>query len=42
MQSKISISNLDFFDGKVQALYDISLEIPVREIVAFIGPSGCG
>jgi phosphate transport system ATP-binding protein len=42
MQSKISISNLDFFYGKVQALYDISLEIPEREIVAFIGPSGCG
>lgn len=42
MQSKISISNLDFFYGKVQALYDICLEIPPREVVAFIGPSGCG
>jgi phosphate transport system ATP-binding protein len=42
MQSKISISNLNFFYGKAQALYDISLEIPERQVVAFIGPSGCG
>ncbi|MFN0139666.1 MAG: phosphate ABC transporter ATP-binding protein PstB [Pyrinomonadaceae bacterium] len=42
MQSKISISNLDFFYGKSQALFDITLEIPEREVVAFIGPSGCG
>lgn len=42
MQSKISISNLNFFYGKAQALYDINLEIPEREVVAFIGPSGCG
>jgi phosphate transport system ATP-binding protein len=42
MQSKISISNLNFFYGKAQALYDITLEIPARQVVAFIGPSGCG
>lgn len=42
MQSKISISNLDFYYGKAQALHNISLEIPEREVVAFIGPSGCG
>ena len=42
MQSKISISNLNFFYGKAQALHDISLEIPARQVVAFIGPSGCG
>lgn len=42
MESKISISNLNFYYGKQQALFDISLEIPPREIVAFIGPSGCG
>ncbi len=41
-QSKISVSDLDFFYGKVQALFDISLEIPEREVMAFIGPSGCG
>lgn len=42
MESKIIISNLNFFYGKAQALYDINLEIPEREVVAFIGPSGCG
>jgi phosphate transport system ATP-binding protein len=42
MQSKISVSKLDFFYGKAQALHDISLEIPEREVMAFIGPSGCG
>jgi phosphate transport system ATP-binding protein len=42
MESKISISGLDFYYGKNQALFDISLEIPPRKIVAFIGPSGCG
>ena len=42
MQTKIAISNLDFFYGKAQALYDITLEIPEREVIAFIGPSGCG
>jgi phosphate transport system ATP-binding protein len=40
--SKISVSNLDFFYGKVQALHGISIEIPQNEVVAFIGPSGCG
>jgi phosphate transport system ATP-binding protein len=42
MQSKISVSKLNFFYGKAQALYDISLEIPENEVMAFIGPSGCG
>lgn len=39
---KISVRSLNFFYGKVQALYDISLDIPEREVMAFIGPSGCG
>ena len=42
MQSKISVSNLNFYYGKAQALHDISLEIPEKEVIAFIGPSGCG
>lgn len=40
--SKISISNLNFYYGKAQALHDISLEISDSEVTAFIGPSGCG
>lgn len=42
MDSKISISDLDFYYGKSQALHGISLEIPSRQVIAFIGPSGCG
>jgi len=40
--SKISVSNLNFFYGKAQALHDLTIEIPEHEVVAFIGPSGCG
>ena len=42
MTTQISISHLDFFYGKDQALFDINLEIPGRQVSAFIGPSGCG
>ena len=41
-QTKISVRDLDFFYGRAQALYNISLEIPERMVMAFIGPSGCG
>ena len=39
---KISVRHLNFYYGRVQALFDISLEIPERIVTAFIGPSGCG
>ncbi len=42
LPAKISARHLDFFYGKSQALFDISLEIPERLVTAFIGPSGCG
>ncbi len=38
----IAIENVSFFYGETQALNDISLAIPARQITAFIGPSGCG
>jgi phosphate transport system ATP-binding protein len=38
----IQILHLDFFYGRQQALFDIDMEIPEREITALIGPSGCG
>jgi phosphate transport system ATP-binding protein len=41
-ETKISIKNLDLFYGNVQALFDINMEIPPRQITALIGPSGCG
>jgi phosphate transport system ATP-binding protein len=40
--AKISIRNLNFYYGRAQALYDISLDVPERLVMAFIGPSGCG
>jgi phosphate transport system ATP-binding protein len=38
----IQVKNYNFFYGRQQALYDISLDIPERKVTAFIGPSGCG
>src|SRR5215218_6565594 len=40
--AKVSVRGLDFFYGRAQALYRISLEVPERVVMAFIGPSGCG
>lgn len=39
---KMTIRNLNFFYGRSQALYDISLDIQENEVTALIGPSGCG
>ena len=39
---KISVENLNLFYGKKQALYDIRLDIPEKQVTALIGPSGCG
>ena len=41
-KSKISVSNLDLYYGDFRALKNVSLELPQKEITAFIGPSGCG
>ena len=38
----ISVKNADLFYGDFQALKNISIEIPEKQITAFIGPSGCG
>ena len=40
--AKFAVRNLSFWYGAKQALYDISLNIPERSVVALIGPSGCG
>ncbi|MGI8838794.1 MAG: phosphate ABC transporter ATP-binding protein PstB [Pyrinomonadaceae bacterium] len=42
LPTKISVRDLNFYYGRSQALFDISLEIPERKVTAFIGPSGCG
>jgi phosphate transport system ATP-binding protein len=38
----IHVSDLSLWYGPAQALHGISLEIPEKQITAFIGPSGCG
>jgi len=40
--TSVAIRNLDFSYDQSQALKDISLELPLNEVTAFIGPSGCG
>jgi len=40
--TKITVEKLNFFYGKEQALFDISLEFKTNAITALIGPSGCG
>ncbi|MDW7756675.1 MAG: phosphate ABC transporter ATP-binding protein PstB [Desulfuromonadales bacterium] len=38
----IEVKNLNFYYGSSQALHDISLAFPRRQVTALIGPSGCG
>jgi len=39
---KFTLDSVNFWYPGKQALFDISLVIPDRSVVAFIGPSGCG
>lgn len=39
---KISVRNLNFFYGRVQALHNNSIDIAENKVTAIIGPSGCG
>ena len=39
---KINVGRVNFFYGKQQALYDISIRIRPQAVTALIGPSGCG
>ncbi len=40
--TKIKVKNLNFFYGKKQALFDISMDIYENQVTGLIGPSGCG
>jgi phosphate transport system ATP-binding protein len=40
--AKLDVRGVNFWYGPKHALFDISLTIPERSVVAFIGPSGCG
>lgn len=39
---KIALRDLNLYYGDFHALKGLTMEIPEREITAFIGPSGCG
>jgi len=39
---KFEVRHLAFWYGSRQALFDVSLPVPERSVVALIGPSGCG
>jgi phosphate transport system ATP-binding protein len=39
---KFEVRGLNFWYGESQALFDVTLTIPERSVMALIGPSGCG
>jgi phosphate transport system ATP-binding protein len=38
----MKVCDFNFYYSKKQALYQINMDIPQRQVTAFIGPSGCG
>jgi len=42
MDPKITVKDVDFFYGNVQALRGVTIDIREHQITALIGPSGCG
>ncbi len=42
IRCKFVVKGVSFWYGAKQALWDISLDVPERSVVALIGPSGCG
>ena len=39
---RMLVSNLNFYYGKSQALFNVNLRIATNQVTALIGPSGCG
>ncbi|MEG2097830.1 MAG: ATP-binding cassette domain-containing protein, partial [Pseudoflavonifractor sp.] len=42
MDTILSTRGLDLFYGSTQALKNVNMDIPERQVTALIGPSGCG
>jgi len=42
IRPKLQVRDLNFFYGDFLALKSVSLDIPEKQVTAFIGPSGCG
>lgn len=41
-QTAVQIQGVNFSYGSKQVLHDVTLDIPIKQVTAFIGPSGCG
>lgn len=41
-KAKLKINDLSFYYGKFKALHNVTMQIPDKQVTAFIGPSGCG
>ncbi len=41
-RAKFDVRRLSLWYGPAQALFDVSLTVPERSVLALIGPSGCG
>src|SRR5438270_53437 len=41
-QNAFTVRGLNFWYGPKQALFDITIDIKQRSVLALIGPSGCG
>ncbi|MGB0895099.1 MAG: phosphate ABC transporter ATP-binding protein PstB [Parashewanella sp.] len=41
-ETALQIRDLNLRYGEKQALFDVSMRIPKKQVTAFIGPSGCG
>ena len=39
---KMTSRNVNVFYGQKQALFNVDLDVPARQVTALIGPSGCG
>jgi len=42
LTATITLSDVNFFYGDAQALFNVTIEVPRNRVTAFIGPSGCG
>jgi len=42
VKTKLKVQDFSVFYGDFQALRDITIDIPIRQITSIIGPSGCG
>jgi phosphate transport system ATP-binding protein len=42
VKTKLKVQDFSVFYGDFQALRDVTVDIPIRQITSIIGPSGCG